>query len=249
MRNRTGAGQEGDGVLLNEDELCELFVSFRRDTLAYARARNGGDSSGAEDLVQDACIWIWEHRATVRGGAAGVTRLLRRFIHDRSLNVHRNHRAQCSVDVLDQERACVFGPDAYMDAAEAAGVVRRCVSKLPDSMRRIFWLKWVQLVAGATSVRRCVVTATGILIAIGGARPTDLVARTDDCHEFWDIQDDDWPLPPDIYHAVSGTTAELPNADPIGEEEWGEPYGTGERSGEPHTQWISGPAVQHHNSC
>jgi len=74
-------------------------------------------------------------------------------------------------------------------------------------------------------------------------------ARAIECHAFWDVEEDDSPLPPDVFHAKQGSDAEFPDADPFGGGEFGEPKYAGSFEGQVHNQWVSGPTAQEHDHC
>ncbi len=79
---------------------------------------------------------------------------------------------------------------------------------------------------------------------------TPVVAQaSSDCNRAENIEDDDWPLENDWFHAKLGTGEMLPNADPFGEEEWTFHGSDGFWYADMHYTWASGRAMQTHGPC
>jgi RNA polymerase sigma-70 factor (ECF subfamily) len=104
-----------------------------------------GPGAAAEDLVHDAFLGLV--RATPRLAAAGALRgYLLRAIRNRAADRARSFEARTTrgdADLLAASEAPAPPPDASLDAAERAGLVRRALAALPEAQCEALVLKAV----------------------------------------------------------------------------------------------------------
>jgi hypothetical protein len=87
-------------------------------------------------------------------------------------------------------------------------------------------------------------------LAFGAAFvPQQRVQALAGCDRGEDIEDDDWPLENEWFHAKAGTYESLPDADPLGEEEWTFHGATWARFADMHSTWETGRSMQGHGPC
>ena len=111
------------------------FFDATHADLLRALARRGLGAAAAEDVAQQAYVWIWEHRGRV-DPQRPLRGLLFRIGVTRALNHHRDHGR---LDALDAEPEGPAEGDA-VELAELRAALDAAVAALPDRRRQTFRL-------------------------------------------------------------------------------------------------------------
>jgi RNA polymerase sigma-70 factor (ECF subfamily) len=125
--------------------LAELYdgASRRAFGLAY---RVLGDGQAAEDVVQDAFLWIWEHADRLDASRGTPEALLLTVTHRRAIDAlrRRNHRQRkeqpgADVDAIDESAFSIL---AAVEAQQIALNVRDCLAGLAVEQREAIELAY-----------------------------------------------------------------------------------------------------------
>jgi RNA polymerase sigma-70 factor (ECF subfamily) len=138
-----------DGIRAGDVQLFETLVRDYSSVLtrfAYDFLRT---PEGAEDLVADLLLWLWEHRAewSVRGSVRGY---LFGAVRNRALNARRANSTRAAWRDLhagDTSAAGIANEQldsvALLEAGELGALVRRAVDQLPERRRTVVILRWM----------------------------------------------------------------------------------------------------------
>jgi RNA polymerase sigma-70 factor (ECF subfamily) len=144
---------EGDDALLaarlaagDDHALVEVFDRLAPSVYGGA-LRVLGDSTAAQDVVQDVFVELWSHPGRYDPAAGSLRTYLTVLARNRAVDVVRSELRR----VARQERNYRLAPAApdgsacaEVMAAETASLVRAAVRLLPDSQRRVIELAYFQ---------------------------------------------------------------------------------------------------------
>jgi len=140
----------GDGDLLSAmvagqlDALESLYDRYR--TMAYSIAyRITGDSTAAEDVVQDAFLGVWRNAERYAEGRGSVKTWLLSIVHHRAVDAVRRRRP--TVELPEREEAppaALTLPDVWSEVSGRldASAVRSALGTLPDPQREALELAY-----------------------------------------------------------------------------------------------------------
>jgi RNA polymerase sigma factor (sigma-70 family) len=140
----------GDGDLLSAmvagqlDALESLYDRYR--TMAYSIAyRITGDSTAAEDVVQDAFLGVWRNAERYVEGRGSVKTWLLSIVHHRAVDAVRRRRP--TVELPEREEAppaSLTLPDVWSEVSGRldATAVRHALGTLPDPQREALELAY-----------------------------------------------------------------------------------------------------------
>ena len=125
--------------------LGELYDAMSRRAFGLAY-RVLGDGQAAEDVVQDAFLWLWEHADRVDASRGAPEALLLTVTHRRAIDAlrrrsHRRRREHTGVDVDPVDEAA-FSILAALEAEQAAIAVRDCLAGLAAEQREAIELAY-----------------------------------------------------------------------------------------------------------
>jgi RNA polymerase sigma factor (sigma-70 family) len=126
------------------DALEELYDRYR--TMAYSIAlRITGDTTAAEDVVQDAFLGAWRNAARYERGRGSVKTWLLSIVHHRAVDAVRRRRP--TVELPDREDAPPAGltlPDLWPEVAAGLDrdAVRSALGALSDVQREAIELAY-----------------------------------------------------------------------------------------------------------
>jgi RNA polymerase sigma-70 factor, ECF subfamily len=105
------------------------------------------DRSRAEDVVQEAFLAVWRHRATYAPGRGSVAAWVLGIVRHRSIDALRSqgrHDRHLTRDADPLEHAAAGGPDVEAAAAERddAARLRRLLAALPPEQRDVIVLAY-----------------------------------------------------------------------------------------------------------
>ncbi|WP_412069673.1 RNA polymerase sigma factor [Rubrivirga sp. IMCC43871] len=131
-----GAPDEADRIRRGDRRAFRRFFDATHGDLLRALARRGLDPATADDLAQQAYVWIWEHRDRI-DPARSLRGLLFRIGLTRGLNAVRD--AARTGPLLDAElRAAEPGDPAAL--ADLRLALAQAVAELPERRRQTFTL-------------------------------------------------------------------------------------------------------------
>ena len=126
------------------DALEELYDRYR--ALAYAVAlRITGDTTAAEDAVQEAFLGVWRNAARYEEGRGSVKTWLLSIVHHRAVDTLRRRRATIELpDVEAATPAALTVPDVWGEVAGRLDgeEVRVALSSLPSAQREAIELAY-----------------------------------------------------------------------------------------------------------
>jgi len=129
-----------DASLQSEDEFAEAYQTYRQPIYRFLLWRTG-DEAASDDLTSNVFEKAWQARGSFRGGSiqAWLYRIARNALTDhwrRKQTLPLEHAGQLVDDtaVSDAER---------LDADQAAAELREALRQLPDDMRRLVELRFV----------------------------------------------------------------------------------------------------------
>jgi RNA polymerase sigma-70 factor (ECF subfamily) len=99
----------------------------------------GLDAATAEDLVQKAFLYVWEHRAEIDPDQS-LRAYLFRIGYTRALNHHRNASRTEPEATLDDTPGTQAPPDEETINAELRSALDNAIAALPDRRRAVFEL-------------------------------------------------------------------------------------------------------------
>lgn len=116
------------------------IVRLHQRSLTRFAERLLGDAHGAQDVVQEAFVRIWQARATYR--AQGCLRsMLFRTVHNLCLDHVRRSGARASASLAGEANSASAGsPQSEIELRALAEAVREAVQALPDKQRAVFVL-------------------------------------------------------------------------------------------------------------
>lgn len=134
--------------------MAVLVTRYQRPLYTFL-VRMCGESSRAEDLVQDVFMRLIEHAETFEGGAKLRTWLyriarnvaiddMRRRKHRRHASLDATHDAGDERSLHDRVAAALPGADRQNVSKELAARMLEAIDQLPDDQREVFLLRQVQ---------------------------------------------------------------------------------------------------------
>lgn len=134
--------------------MAVLVARYQRPLFTFL-VRMCGESSRAEDLVQDVFLRMIEHAETFEGGAKLKTWLyriarnlciddMRRRKHRRHASLDAEHEAGDDRTLHDRLAAALPGADRQNVSKEIATRMLEAIDQLPDDQREVFLLRQVQ---------------------------------------------------------------------------------------------------------
>lgn len=129
-------------ALRNGDERIfeEVFHHYYSALCRYARSLLH-DSEGAEEVVQQTFIAIWEKRENIHYSVS-LKAYLYRAVHNRCLNEieKKKVRREYATDHLQQPETAAMPADAPQRQKELYKLIREAIDRLPEQCRKIFQL-------------------------------------------------------------------------------------------------------------
>jgi RNA polymerase sigma-70 factor (ECF subfamily) len=133
------------------------IIGRHAGALHRTASRMTGDAQEAEDIVQEACLRLWDQapaiaaRHPVGSQAAGVLRLggwLQRVVTNLAIDRLRRSRRLSDGEVPDREDDAPLA-DALIETSEREGLARRLVLALPDRQRAAIVLTYYEELSNA----------------------------------------------------------------------------------------------------
>lgn len=133
------------------------IIARHADALHRTVFRMTGDAQEAEDIVQEACLRLWDQapaiaaRHPVGSPAAGTLRLggwLQRVVTNLAIDRLRRSRRLSGGEVPDREDDAPLA-DALIETSEREGLARRLVLALPDRQRAAIVLTYYEELSNA----------------------------------------------------------------------------------------------------
>jgi RNA polymerase sigma-70 factor (ECF subfamily) len=126
--------------------LGELMRHYAIRLTAVAAAVSGSDS-GAEEIVHDVMLALWDRRTSL-DVRSNLSAYLTRATRNRSLNVRRHESSQqriatnSALQDPDFTRAACNDAEAVLEAADVDARLRVALEHLSPSPREVFLLSW-----------------------------------------------------------------------------------------------------------
>ena len=123
----------------------ELYSRFGDGAyrVAYGVARDG---SRAEDIVQEAFLSVWRHRAVYRPEAGSVRGWLMGTVRNRAIDSFRKHARhdtrRAEVELIDERRPASGDVADVVGARDEADRLRTTLARLPAAQRDVITLAY-----------------------------------------------------------------------------------------------------------
>lgn len=116
-----------------------FFDTYHEDLFRFLKSRNSSDAL-AEDLIQHAFLFIWEHRAQIDEGLS-LKAYLFRIAYTRLLNAYRDSAKFDSQEISAHLADVTFNlPDQDVQNREIMIAIEKAVASLPEKRRLAFEL-------------------------------------------------------------------------------------------------------------
>lgn len=125
--------------VLSEQDFEHVFRKYSRDLYWIAMAYVNDDAM-AEDIVQEAFLYIWSHKRAITE-QENLYFYLIRIIKSQSLNYLRNKKIkEHHENILLKEQPSILHCDTDDELEEKIAFVKQLIESLPEGCRRIFAL-------------------------------------------------------------------------------------------------------------
>lgn len=157
----------GNGDGMDETQFKEEARALR-PVLARDARRYSGSADEAEDIVQDALLWLWQIRAELRSPMSALARVL---VRNLSISALRSRKRTVSVEAID------VGDSPAADDSRYERIVS-LLGQLPPWQQTIFRMRHMEGLDYADIAELTGTSAAAVRQAVSRARRTILQRYT-----------------------------------------------------------------------
>jgi RNA polymerase sigma-70 factor (ECF subfamily) len=141
-------------IARREEAAFRQAIAAHSPLLHRIAYRMTGDAQEAEDIVQEACLRLWDHAPRLAGGGEGV-RLggwLKRVTVNLAIDRLRVARRVSGEEVPERADEAPLA-DSRMEAREEAGTARALIAALPERQRAAIVLTYYEELSNADAAQ------------------------------------------------------------------------------------------------